>query len=163
MTVFDKSHTTMLETDPPPNRLTKSITKMQTTSYRYATNCPNQQLGQPEEIVDSKVTFKIANTKECGNHHDVHLFYGEKEWIRVAELDVPDNEFTLIFAWRGRVQETINFSPTLGVSRVDDSRQTETRLTFTVPSANQPAVEWEVTGGSPGFKLAVKVKRKSST
>lgn len=133
-----------------------------TTSHDYALDCPNESLDGDEELGSAEITYQIQSTSQCSGLHSTHLFRSGQDRVRVSELLVPGDELKVVILWRSGISETIavsRVSGSTGHSQDDDSSNGLTVLLFEVPTASQGSTTWSVSGGSPGFKLTVKVTR----
>lgn len=133
---------------------------METTDLTFAPNCPSTTPRQTDHLEDPVVTFQIRN-QTC-LLHDNHLSYTdssgtEHHEVHIATLEVPAQEVKVIINWRAGETELIRHAPDTGVE-LDDSTSGQTGYVFTVPETGE--LDWDIDNGSPGFHLAIKVKRK---
>lgn len=138
---------------------------MTTTSLRFVEDCPKNAGAIADELAGPEMRLAIVSTAPCADSHRSHLDYTDTsgsrhDMVHEVELDVPDDKLTVSIKWRTGVVEQISSIPIGYRVQQDLSSEERTELVFEVPRAGDAPRSWVVSGGSPGFKLTVTVKRK---
>lgn len=134
---------------------------MTKTDLTFTPGCHNGATTYTDQLDRPTAIFQIR-TQSC-LVHDNHLIYtdtnGDHHYkVYVAQLSVPADKVKITIKWRSGISEILKCSPEAG-RIVDRSVAGETSYIFDVPNAGE--LDWTIDNGSPGFHLAVKVKRKA--
>ena len=121
-----------------------------------------------DSLATPVLALKIYNTglrlpqPSSGLQYD-DLDAGARNPIASVRLETRQSTVYLVFQWRSSSPELIDVTsgPT-GWYIVPEIRNKTTSIAFpTPPTTADPASAWRVEGGSPGFDLRVRVKRKA--